>query len=235
MNKQSAGDSDSKPKWAWVAWSCAALLTIAAACQSYRWIAASGFDIARVTLAGICWQVALGVCGILFVYLQIRKMAKNSRQQLIWNKRVESLKKITEHREITESFVSIKKYRPGHANGSDGSLESIPANIDGEELTHVWEILNYFETIEAGIKYQVYDDAIMYSSFRGMALDVFCCAEKFIRAKRLEMENPNAWILFEGMVDRWKSKHKEIEAKAAEAIKAAKDHDKVEDIMQDGS
>jgi len=232
MNKQSAGDSDSKPKWAWAAWGCAAFLIIAAAWQSYRWIAASGFDVARVTLVGICWQVTLGICGILFVYLQIRKMAKNSLTLLKWNKRVESLKKMTEHREIGESLIFIRNYRRKHSDKSGGLLEKIPIGIDDECYRHLTEILNYFETIEAGIKYQVYDDAIMYDSSRGVALEVYHYSEEFIKAMRSRLGNPNVWILFEGQVKRWDEKHKRMTAIAA---KAAEDHDRVEDIMQDGS
>jgi len=225
----------SKRKTDWVMWLIIAVgmfpisfLIVRAGC---RWIAASEFDVARVTFVGVCSQILLGVCGILFVYFQIRKMAKNSRQQLIWNMRVESLRKTAEHREIAESFMYLKKYRQAYPNDRGYLMKSIPTDLDDNESRHVCEILNYFETIEAGIKYQVYDDAIMYDNFNGMALDVFCCAEEFIRAKRSKRVHPDTWTLFEGMAERWDRKRRQLENKAKEAAKAAKNHDKVEDIM----
>jgi hypothetical protein len=193
------------------------LVLVGAVWLSWHCLAASGYSIGAITLTGLCWQIAIGACGLLAIYLQIRKMTRNTAVSLRWNKRVESLTISAQQRDISDDLRFMREFRKGN---SVDFAEIAKKPLEGEARDcyyHLTRILNYFERVAAGIKYDVYDDTIMYDYSRGMACDTFRNYKDFILELRRQRENPRAWKLLEQLAVRWEKKYTE-ELSSAEPV-----------------
>jgi hypothetical protein len=173
-------------KWQW---GLAASVFVVLVTVSY-FIIAPGFDIARITLVGICWQIFIGISGILLVYLQVKEMSKNTQKMTRnteimthntkmvheWNTRIESLKIVRDRYRIVASFDAVVKFitDEGKKNGRE-PLEKIPKEMldeskpeHAELIKHIKNIANYFEQVATGIKHSAYNEDILVDSMRGM-------------------------------------------------------------------
>jgi len=231
MSEQRPNTTDVKKnektkKWLW--WGLAALLVLGFVfllVLSYRQMTVSNYNTAVVKFWEICCQAYIGASGILFLYFQIREMARNTKKMTRntkavheWNKRHRTLEAIS-RLDFYEDFKAVKKYCTGNGGTqNNASLEKLPKKIDASLSEHVDKIINFFEITATGIKHGVYDENMFYDSMQGVYIKYYDCFCDYMAEEREGRNNSRTWIDFERLAKKWKEKNREEAEKIGDVL-----------------
>jgi len=187
-------------------WLLAALAFAVSAGAGVWWIGAPEPNTKRIEFVGLCFTSLFGFLGLVFVIAQLREMARSSRDANDWNVRVESQKVISSHQDFHGHFKAIGKYRTENGPGDD-HLDKLPRKLDGGLKDSVKVVANFFEMMASGIKYEIYDEEMLYDSMMGAVIDYYTCFEDYIRDRRKKPFLSFYCVEFEELAKRWKERY----------------------------
>ena len=79
-------------------------------------------EMSTASFVTFIWHSILGYCGIVAIYIQIRKMARNSTVIHLWNKRVKSLEIDRACHEIGDSWKHLINYMKVNKHRVDNGI-----------------------------------------------------------------------------------------------------------------
>jgi len=206
-NRPNAAEALAGKDYKWLPWVLAALVFAVSVGVSVYWIWKPAVD-KRIDFVNLCFTSLFGFLGLVFVILQLREMVRNTRDANDWNVRVESQKVISSHNDFAKHFKAIGKYRMGKGKeqGVD-YLEKLPRKLETTIKDDVKAVANFFEIMASGIKYEIYDEEMLYDSMMGAVIEYYGCFEDYIMERRKKTFLSTCYVEFEELARRWKERY----------------------------
>jgi hypothetical protein len=161
-----------------------------------------------IRFLSLCWQIGLGISGVLFVCRQIieitnntNKMRESSEEVLAWHIRVKTA-------EVVDVLKYIDDFRTINNYLINNKLETIPKKLDEKDDNigrSLINILNYLEGLAIGIDKKIYDRDIIHSSLRSTFTRTYVRAKDYINERHKITAKQNSWVVFEALAKEWDS------------------------------
>lgn len=140
--------------------------------------------------------VAVTFAGVYVAYSQLKENTKSRREDTDWKRKVETEQKLSEFKKLTiNKLTGNPKF--DYLNNKDNTIPldlSIIKNEiknDREIRNQIHKVLNFYESLARGIKYNFYDENIIRMWGENKIKRMFIKYQYYIEDRR--KSNPNAW------------------------------------------
>ena len=140
---------------------------------------------------------------LLYLGLQFKRSAKIHEQNLEWQKRIETRKKLDDYNRLDSAqFLNehLKFISRKHPIPVDEINDCIKTSH--EIVVHLSRLLNYYEAIAIGIENNIYNEELVKVTRKNAMISTFTSFEDYIKYDRRE-DNPSAYIKFENLIKQW--------------------------------
>lgn len=144
------------------------------------------------------------VATAIYAVFQFRRSASIHKQNLEWNKRIETRKKLDDYNRFDSTIFLNEKFRYiGKKHSIEFNVIEEQINKDLEVVVHLNRLLNYYEALANGVDNHIYDEHLIRSSRRGAMIRTYTAFKEYIEHDRREEGSTKAWSCFETLITTW--------------------------------
>lgn len=170
--------------------------------------------IEQLTLLVQISSALLVLIGLLYGSWQIKLLKLTHKENLEWNRRIETQKALTEYNlhqvapDLNMAFNFINVERPHRIDDLRDGFSKDP-----KLQSQCHSLLNANEGFARGIRQGVFDDEIVRSARKTAMIRTYTAFKEYIDHRRLE-NNYSAYREFEDLVNRWRNEESKPEEKS---------------------
>lgn len=151
------------------------------------------------------------VATAIYAVRQFRRSADIHQQNLEWNKRIETKRKLDDYNMINSTIYLMKTF---HHIKTKHAIEykTVAAELakDDEAVVHLNELLSYYESLASGIENHLYDEHLVKTSRRATMIRTYTAFKEYIEHDRIERDS-KLWICLEALVTKWMNEERKQE------------------------